>query len=152
MAIRDHRGNTPPMVFGQATKGALRCTLLSPVSRQTVAHDAPPLRGASILRASTITFGQPSRLPFARGFRRPAFTRSTNSERSNSATAPRTVNTILPAGVLVSICSGKRNKLDALRFERFQRAQVLLLLFVIHAFVAVVVIFISLRGRGVLVR
>jgi hypothetical protein len=41
-------------------------------------------------------------LPLARAFRSPAFTRSTMSERSNSATAPRTVKTIRPAGVAVS--------------------------------------------------
>jgi hypothetical protein len=48
------------------------------------------------------------RLPFARAFRIPALTRSTVSERSSSATAPRTVNTILPAGVEVSIESRER--------------------------------------------
>ena len=61
--------------------------------------------GLVALRASTTRFGLPRRLPLAFAFRRPAFTLSTMSERSSSAAAPRTVNTILPAGVLVSICS-----------------------------------------------
>jgi hypothetical protein len=50
------------------------------------------------------------RLPFARAFRMPALTRSTISDRSSSATAPRIVKTILPAGVEVSICSEKETK------------------------------------------
>jgi hypothetical protein len=50
------------------------------------------------------------RFPFARAFRMPALTRSTISERSSSATAPRTVKTILPAGVELSICSEKETK------------------------------------------
>ncbi len=50
------------------------------------------------------------RFPFARAFRIPALTRSTISERSSSATAPKTVKTILPAGVDVSICSEKETK------------------------------------------
>jgi integrase len=45
------------------------------------------------------------RLPFARAFRNPVLTRSTISPRSSSATAPRTVKNIFPAGVLVSSCS-----------------------------------------------
>jgi hypothetical protein len=62
-------------------------------------------------------------LPFALALRNPAFTRSTIRLRSNSATAPRTVKTILPAGVLVSSCSEKRHELDALGSERFQRSK-----------------------------
>ncbi len=50
------------------------------------------------------------RLPFARAFLIPARTRSTISERSSSATAPKTVKTILPAGVDVSICSENETK------------------------------------------
>jgi len=50
------------------------------------------------------------RFPFARAFRMPALTRSTMSERLSSATAPRTVKTILPAGVEVSICSENETK------------------------------------------
>jgi hypothetical protein len=64
-------------------------------------------RSPATLVASTSRFGLPNCFPFARALRRPAFTRSTIKERSSSATAPRTVKTILPAGVLVSICSEK---------------------------------------------
>jgi hypothetical protein len=49
-------------------------------------------------------------LPLERALRMPAFTRSTISERSSSATVPRTVKTILPAGVEVSICSENETK------------------------------------------
>jgi len=59
-------------------------------------------RNVAILTGSTLTFGRPRRLPFALAFRRPDFTRSTIKLRSNSATAPRTVNTMRPAGVAVS--------------------------------------------------
>jgi len=59
--------------------------------------------------------GRPRRLPFARAFRSPAFTRSTMSDRSNSATAPRTVNTVLPVGVLVSTCSLRLKSADAVK-------------------------------------
>ena len=57
-----------------------------------------------------VSGGQPIRLPFARALRMPAFTRSTTSARSSSATAPRTVKTIFPVGVEVSICSEKETK------------------------------------------
>lgn len=50
------------------------------------------------------------RFPFARPLRSPALTRSTISERSSCATAPRTVKATLPAGVLVSICSPRLTK------------------------------------------
>src|SRR5580700_5576479 len=69
------------------------------------AHDSPCERRAAILAASTVTRGRPRDFPFARAFRKPARTLSTISDRSNSATAPRTVKTIFPAGVEVSICS-----------------------------------------------
>ena len=62
-------------------------------------------RSRAIRRASTFLAGLPSFLPFARAFLSPAFTRSAISERSSSATAPKTVNTIFPVGVEVSICS-----------------------------------------------
>ena len=70
-------------------------------------HGWPDARSAAILEASTVTRGRPSVFPLARAFRRPALTRSTIKLRSSSATAPRTVKTILPAGVDVSICSEK---------------------------------------------
>src|SRR5215831_20814806 len=66
-----------------------------------MARQPSPLRRRAAIASLSRSFGgRPSRLPFARAFRRPAFTRSTTSDRSNSATAPRTVNTILPVGVL----------------------------------------------------
>lgn len=49
-------------------------------------------------------------LPFALAFLSPARARSTIKLRSNSATAPKTVNTILPAGVAVSIVSLRETK------------------------------------------
>ena len=62
-------------------------------------------RSRLIVAASTTIRGRPSVLPFALALRSPARTHSAINDRSNSATAPRTVNTILPTGVLVSICS-----------------------------------------------
>ena len=50
------------------------------------------------------------RLPFARALLIPARTHSTISERASSAKAPRTVKTILPAGVEVSICAENETK------------------------------------------
>ncbi|MGB7173219.1 MAG: hypothetical protein WBD23_06675, partial [Candidatus Acidiferrales bacterium] len=44
-------------------------------------------------------------MPLALAFRSPALTRSAIRLRSNSATAPKTVKIIRPAGVVVSICS-----------------------------------------------
>ena len=46
----------------------------------------------------------------ARAFLKPARTRSAIKLRSNSATAPKTVKTILPVGVEVSICSENETK------------------------------------------
>ena len=81
-----------------------RCAvpLLSPVSRLIVAQDAPASRSEAILARSTTTCGLPSRFPLAHAFRRPALTRSAIRLRSNSATAPKTVKTMRPAGVAVS--------------------------------------------------
>jgi len=67
-------------------------------------------RGSAICEASTSDVGRPMRLPFARALRSPALTRSTIRLRSSSATAARTVKTILPAGVLVSTCSENETK------------------------------------------
>jgi hypothetical protein len=47
--------------------------------------------------------GLPTRLPARRAWAIPAFTRSRNISRSNSATAPNTANVNLPAGKVVSI-------------------------------------------------
>ena len=65
----------------------------------------PSTRSSRIFVTETETRGRPSRFPFARALRKPALTRSTMIERSSSATAPSTVNTILPMGVDVSTCS-----------------------------------------------
>jgi hypothetical protein len=73
-------------------------------------QDAPDARRLAIFAASTVTRGLPSVFPFARAFRNPARTRSTVKLRSSSATAPKTVKTIFPAGVEVSICSENETK------------------------------------------
>jgi hypothetical protein len=75
---------------------------LTPSSRVIFGQDRPEARSRAILEASTATRGLPRRLPLARAFRKPARTRSAMRERSSSATAPSTVNTIRPAGVAVS--------------------------------------------------
>src|SRR6266481_2312980 len=84
-----------------------RCSVPSeiPSSVDITLQDAPPERIEAILARSTLTVGRPSRLPLARALRTPARTRSMIRDRSNSATAPRTVKIILPVGVEVSICS-----------------------------------------------
>ena len=84
-----------------------RCNVASPTpSSEAIARkESPCARSAVTLPASTILRGLPSVFPFARAFRNPARTRSTIKLRSNSATASRTVNIILPVGVVVSICS-----------------------------------------------
>jgi len=76
---------------------------------------APPLAYASEMdrRASWFRYvrgGRPIHLPFARALRIPALTRSTIKLRSSSATAPKTVQTIFPVGVLVSSCSENEMK------------------------------------------
>src|SRR5215472_2350771 len=65
-------------------------------------HPSPCARRAEIRAASTTVRGRPSRLPLARALRKPARTRSAMRLRSNSATAPKTVKTMRPAGVAVS--------------------------------------------------
>jgi hypothetical protein len=52
----------------------------------------------------------PSLLPLALAFLMPARTRSAIRLRSGSATAPSTVKTIFPVGVLVSTCSERETK------------------------------------------
>ena len=76
-----------------------------PTCLAIVRQEQPRSRSLPILNVSTTTRGRPSRLPLARAFRSPAFTRSTIRLRSSSATAPKTVKTSLPAGVAVSIDS-----------------------------------------------
>ena len=51
-------------------------------------HDKPWARSSTILMESIAFRGRPIRLPLAFAFRRPAFTRSWISARSNSAIAP----------------------------------------------------------------
>ncbi len=65
----------------------------------------PWARRQAIFAPSTASLGRPSRRPLARALRSPARTRSAVRLRSNSATGPRTVKTILPVGVEVSLCS-----------------------------------------------
>lgn len=84
----------------------------SPSRRRCVSGRSLGARRAAIRWRSTIRFGRPSRLPLARAFRSPAFTRFTISDRSSSATAPKTVRTILPAGVEVSTDSDKETKIS----------------------------------------
>jgi hypothetical protein len=74
-------------------------------------HEQPRARKLAIPESDNTLRGLPNRFPFARAFRTPAFTRSTIRLRSSSATAPRTVNTSLPAGVAVSIASLTETKL-----------------------------------------
>jgi hypothetical protein len=81
-----------------------RYTVPSPIPSCVAifAQESPRARKRAIWARSTITRGRPSLLPFARAFRNPARTRSAIKLRSSSATAPRTVKTIRPAGVAVS--------------------------------------------------
>lgn len=74
------------------------------------------------LLVSTTTRGRPSFFPFARAFLSAAFTRSTINERSNSATAPNPVNTILPDRRRCVHAFDEAHKLDAersLSLDRF---------------------------------
>src|SRR5215471_18394473 len=80
---------------------------------------SPWMRRRAILAASTAIDGLPNFFPFTRAFRNPARTLSTIKLRSNSAAAPKTVKTIFPAGVDVSICSENETKSQC--FECFQR-------------------------------
>ncbi len=80
------------------------------LSREIVLQDCPWARRVAILEASTVTLGRPILLPLALAFLMPARTRSAIRLRSSSATAPRTVKTIFPVGVLVSICSDRETK------------------------------------------
>src|SRR5215469_18370856 len=107
-----------------ADERAKRHTVPSPIpsSLAIFAQESPCARNVAILRASTIVRGRPSRFSFARAFRSPARTRSAIKLRSNSATAPRTVNTILPAGVEVSTPSVRLTS-STLRAWNVSRAQ-----------------------------
>ena len=108
--------------FAQAINGGCAVPLVRPVSAQISRQERPCARRAAILRASVIFRGCPRCFPFARAFRNPALTRLAIKLRSSSATAPRTVKTILPLGVDVSTPS-EAYKLDSERLERFLRTQ-----------------------------
>ena len=99
----------------------------SPVVACCIAHNDVPYFAANFLRLnfpvalSAFTFcfsaglsrrmgGRPNRFPCFRAFCSPIRTLSTIKERSNSATAPRTVKTIFPVGVDVSTCSEMETK------------------------------------------
>ena len=60
---------------------------------------SPFERKSAILRLSTILCGLPNRFPCRRALSNPIMTRSRINERSNSATAAITVNTMRPIGV-----------------------------------------------------
>src|SRR6202022_2069942 len=60
-------------------------------------------RPSAVLRSRN--GGLPNLFPLDLALRRPALTRSAIRDLSSSATAPRTVKTIFPVGVLVSTCS-----------------------------------------------
>jgi hypothetical protein len=82
----------------------------TPNSLEIARQDAPEARRVSNRFWLTNMGGRPSRFPFARALRNPALTRSTIKLRSSSATAPRTVKTILPVGVPVSTLSESETK------------------------------------------
>ena len=86
-----------------APREILRIRLIS-------AHVRPCTRNRVTSAASTGTRGRPSRVPPLRARFRPMTTRYRINERSNSSTAPMTVNTILPIGVEVSIDSESETK------------------------------------------
>ena len=65
----------------------------------------------------------PASFPLARAFRRPARTRSTIKLRSNSATAPKTVKTILPGRRRRVHLFAQTDKRDAESVECFERPQ-----------------------------
>lgn len=73
-----------------------------PITLAILRQDFPSPRSLQTLTVSRTDLGRPRRFPFARALRKPAFTRSTINDRSSSATAPKTVKTIFPAGVDVS--------------------------------------------------
>ena len=85
--------------------------------------ERPCARRRPILAASTETRGLPSVFPLALALRRPARTRSAIKLRSSSATAPKTVNTIFPVGVVVSICSLRLTNAMPSALKGFERPQ-----------------------------
>jgi len=97
------RGKIPPFGFlPRLLEGSARCPVEHWRVRAIFRQERPRLRNSAIRATSRIFLGLPSRLPFAFALRSPARTRSQMRDLSSSATAPRTVNTILPVGVDVS--------------------------------------------------
>lgn len=90
--------------------------------RRLYARKAPWARREAILAASAFARGRPRRLPFALAFLSPARIRSAIKLRSSSPTAPRTVKTSLPVGVLVSTRS-ERETNSIQGPEGFERQQ-----------------------------
>ena len=93
-----------------------------PVSLWIVPHAWPQERRDATLQASTATLDLPICLPYALASLMPERVCSAIRLPSNSATAPRTVNTILPVGVAVSTCS-ERERSRPLGLEHLQRAE-----------------------------
>src|SRR6202041_3433262 len=99
-----HRA-TKPFLFFRAKQNAVAA--LTPRAAPTARQDEPADRSRLISVKSISLRGRPRVFPLARALRSPARTRSAIRLRSNSATAPSTVKTSLPAGVDVSTCSDK---------------------------------------------
>ena len=95
-------GKIPFSAFCHALRQVLA---LAPTWRAIVRQLHPRARKLAILESDRTLRGRPSRFPFARALRSPAFTRSTMSDRSSSATEPKIVKTMRPTGVEVSIPS-----------------------------------------------
>jgi len=80
-------------------------SLGTPVSVTIARQLKPSLLSLRTWATSTATMGRPNFTPRLLAARCPATTRSRIILRSSSATAPSTVNTMRPAGVVVSIAS-----------------------------------------------
>lgn len=89
-------------------------------TRAILRQERPFLRISAILATSKTFLGLPSLFPFARALRSPARTRSQINERSSSATAPKTVKTIFPAGVEVSTPSVRLTNSTPRAWKRFK--------------------------------
>jgi hypothetical protein len=103
-------GVSADRVLPRAERARLAVLALTPSLRPISRQETLEARNWATCEVSTSDAGRPMRFPFARAFRNPAFTLSTIRLRSSSATAPKTVKTIFPAGVEVSICSEYETK------------------------------------------
>ena len=94
---------------------------LIPKVRQTAAFVAPPSSAAmtAAIFSASIATGRPPRRPRRRAAARPALTRSRVSDRSNCASAPKTLNRNSPCGVVVSICSVSERNATPRSFSPF---------------------------------